>query len=194
MQSAYKPSHSTETALLRVQNDILSALDKKSGVFLAMIDLSAAFDTVDHTILLSFLKDTIGINGSALDWFTSYLTSHTQCISIDNVMSELIELLFGVPQGSVMGPFKFCVYTLAIGAIIQSHRLNCHKYATNAQVYLPFSIDEPDHALKKLNDCLADIRTWMISNKLKMMMTRPSFSYLHLQTLTARSAQSISCL
>ena len=61
MQSAYKPGHSTETALLRVQNDILAALDQRSGVFLALIDLSAAFDTIGHQLLLTFLRDTIGV-------------------------------------------------------------------------------------------------------------------------------------
>ena len=70
---------------------------------MTLIDLSAAFDTVDHNILLSFLQETIGITGEALKWFESYLTRQTQCVSIDNVMSELVELLFGVPQGSVMG-------------------------------------------------------------------------------------------
>jgi exonuclease III len=118
MQSAYKPFHSTETALLRVQNDILSALDNKSGVYLALIDLSAAFDTVDHNILLDFMKDTVGINGDAWNWFQSYLTGRTQQVSVENVVSELAKLLYGVPQGSVMGPIKYCIYTLNIGAII----------------------------------------------------------------------------
>ena len=175
MQSAYKPCHSTETALLRVKNDILSAIDNKSGVFLALIDLSAAFDTVDHEILITFLEDTIGIKGAALDWFRSYLSGRMQCISIDNVMSNLVELLFGVPQGSVMGPFKFCVYTLPIGAIIRSHGLSYHIYADDTQVYLSFDVENPEEALDKLNSCLADIRSWMIKNKLKINDSKTEF-------------------
>ena len=175
MQSAYKPAHSTETALLRVKNDILSAIDKKSGVFLALIDLSAAFDTVDHSILLSFLHDTIGIRGSALNWFKSYLSGRTHCVSIDNIMSELIEMLFGVPQGSVLGPFKFCIYTLPIGAIIRFHGLSYHIYADDTQVYLAFEVDDPQQALEKLNACLSDIRTWMIKNKLKINDDKTEF-------------------
>jgi hypothetical protein len=178
MQSAYKPCHSTETALLRVQNDLRSAIDKKSGVFLALLDLSAAFDTIDHKILLTFLENTIGIRGSALNWFSSYLSGRTQCISIDNVMSHLIELLFGVPQGSVMGPFKFCVYTLPIGAIIRSHGLGYHIYADDTQIYVAFESDDPKQALDKLNACLTDIRSWMIQNKLKINDSKTEFLIL----------------
>jgi hypothetical protein len=119
MQSAYKLYHSTETALLHIQNYILQALDCKSGVYLALIDLSAAFDTVDHQILLTFLQDTIRIHGSAWNWFHSYLTGQKQQVIIEDVLSELCELLYGVPQGSVMGPIKYCIYTLPIGAIIR---------------------------------------------------------------------------
>jgi hypothetical protein len=73
-QSAFKPCHSTETALLRVHNDILCAIDKKEAVYLVLLDLSAAFDTIDHHVLTYYLKDFIGIHGIALDWFISYLT------------------------------------------------------------------------------------------------------------------------
>ena len=107
MQSAYRSGHSTETALLRVHSDIVSAIDKGRGVFLILLDLSAAFDTVDHTILLSFLKDYIGLDGLALKLFETYLTNRTQCVSIKGVFSELSELAYGVPQGSVLGPIAF---------------------------------------------------------------------------------------
>ena len=79
-QSAYKNSHSTETALVRVQNDILCAIDNNESVILLLLDLSAAFDTVDHSILLSRLRDRFGVNGTAAAWFESYLTSRTQFV------------------------------------------------------------------------------------------------------------------
>jgi hypothetical protein len=133
---------------------------------------------VDHKILLTFLENTKGIRGSALNWFSSYLSGRTQCISIDNVMSHLIELLFGVPQGSVMGPFKFCVYTLPIGAIIRSHGLGYHIYADDTQIYVAFESDDPKQALDKLNACLRDIRSWMIQNKLKINDSKTEFLIL----------------
>ena len=97
MQSAYKCGHSTETALLRVQNDLLQSIDKGKCVFLILLDLSAAFDTVDHNILLTFLKDYVGLSGSVWAMFQTYLTGRTQCVSVDNILSNLTELVFGVP-------------------------------------------------------------------------------------------------
>ena len=101
---AYRDKHSTETALIKVQNDILSALDAGSSAILLMLALSAAFDTIDPDILLSRLCNVYGITGDALDWFRSYLTGRIQCVVIENAVSRDQELGFGVPQGSVLGP------------------------------------------------------------------------------------------
>ena len=174
-QSAYKPCHSTETALLRVQNDILRALDKRSGVFLVLLDLSAAFDTVDHEILLTFLETSLGIHDTALRWFKSYLLDRSQCISIDGVCSDLVKLLFGVPQGAVMGANKFCTYILPIGAIIRHYGINFHIYADDTQLYITFNFENLNPSLIKLQSCISDIRTWMITNKLKINDTKTEF-------------------
>jgi len=124
IKSAYKKSHSTETALLRIHNDIICPIDKGKGVFLILLDLSAAFETVDHHIFLYFLENHIGLHGTVLILFRSYLTGRTQCVSINGVLSELKELAFGVPQGSVLGPIELCTYTLPLSAIIHSHKLD----------------------------------------------------------------------
>ena len=168
MQSAYKPCHSTETALLKVHNDILCQLDKGQGVYLALLDLSAAFDTVDHEVLLELLESYVGIEGTALSLFRSYLTQRSQCVVVENVMSELVTLLYGVPQGSVLGPLKFCLYTLPLGAIVRHHGLQFHIYADDTQLYIAFDHKNPELAIDKLNACIADIRSWMIRNKLKI--------------------------
>ena len=89
--------------MLRVHSDIGSAIDKGKGVFLTLLDLYAAFDTVDHEILLSFLKDHVGLDGPVLRLFESYLSNRTQCASAKGVLSELSELALGVLQGSVLG-------------------------------------------------------------------------------------------
>ena len=101
MQSPYKPCHSTETALLEVQNDILIDLDKGKGAFLALLDLSAAFNTVVYEILLNLFEACLAIEGRALSFFRSYLTQRTQCVSVDNATSELVNLVYGFPRISL---------------------------------------------------------------------------------------------
>ena len=98
--------HSTETALVNVQNDLLRAIDDGSGVFLVLLDLSAAFDTIDHDILLDRLKSNIGLSDKSLGWFCSYLKDRLQCIVIDGVTSEPVNLKYGVPQGSLIVHFS----------------------------------------------------------------------------------------
>ena len=98
-QSAYRMGHSTETALTRIHNDILLAIDDNSCVILVLLDLSAAFDTVDHDILLGRLEHRFGITGKALSWLTSYLTDRTQFVIVANEHSTSRKLLCGVPQG-----------------------------------------------------------------------------------------------
>ena len=95
---------STETALIKFQNDILLALDTGSSAILLMLGLSVAFDTIDHDILLSRLCNVYGITGDALDWFRSYLTGRIQRVVIENAVSRDQELGVGVPQGSDLGP------------------------------------------------------------------------------------------
>ena len=170
-QSAYKRFHSTETALLKVHNDILVALDERQAVFLLLLDLSAAFDTVNHSTLLSRLQLRYGITGQALFWLKSYLCNRTQTVSINNVLSSSRTLDFGVPQGSVLGPILFSLYTAPITDIICSHGLNYHLYADDTQLYLAFDpACNEDLATAKLTveNCVADIRIWMSQNHLKL--------------------------
>ena len=109
-QSAYRAGHSTETPLLKVINDILPALDDGNISVLTLLDLSAAFDTIVHNILLDRLENIYGISGTAVSWFKSYLTGRTQMVTIDNNSSKPSILCFGVPQGPVLGPvfYSFC--------------------------------------------------------------------------------------
>ena len=107
LQSAYKSYHSTETALIRVHNDVLSAMDKQQVTILVLLDLSSAFDTIDHTVLLDRMQQRIGFSGVIHDWFASYLTDRSQSVCIEQIFSLALLLLFGVPQGSILGPLLF---------------------------------------------------------------------------------------
>ena len=177
MQSAYRQCHSTETALLRVNNDILRALDEKSVVFLILLDLSAAFDTVDHGILLSRLEQEIGICDSALKWFKSYLSGRKQRVVIDGFYSQWNNLNCGVPQGSVLGPVLFTIYTQPLGNIMRKHGISYHLYADDTQMYLSFKPDPNSTCLSKgkMEKAIADIKNWMADNMLKLNEDKTEF-------------------
>ena len=104
LQSAYRRHRSTETAVLKVLSDILHAIDTGDLSVLAL-DLSAAFDTVDHGILLQRLETSFGVGGLVLDWYRSYLTNRLQYVCRGTSCSAARKMWFGVPQGSVLGPF-----------------------------------------------------------------------------------------
>jgi len=128
-QSAYKKHHSVETALLRVHNDILRAMDEHRSVILVLLDLSAAFDTVNHDILLHRMKTRFGVSGLALAWFQSYLSNRCFSVSVQGGFSTCRMSKYGVPQGSVLGPILFLMYTSPIGDILRSSGIDFHLYA-----------------------------------------------------------------
>ena len=173
-QSAYRSLHSTETALLRVQNDLLRAVDESGAAILVLLDLSAAFDTIDHSVLLRALEHQFGFTGRVLTWFASYLCGRVQAIKIGQAISQFIELTFGVPQGSVLGPVLFTLYTSSLGPIIRRHGLCYHLYADDTQLYIAFRIKDnkqgisKEEAIRRVEACAQDIRSWMTNNYLKL--------------------------
>ena len=120
--SQHMSGHSTETGLLSIKNDIHLSLSRGEATALVVLDLSAAFDTIDHSTLLSCLLDWFGVGGSALKWFSSYLTECFQSVKIGSSLSDLQKLLFGVPQGSVLGPLLFALYTSPLSTLIGKHK------------------------------------------------------------------------
>ena len=106
-QSAYKAGHSTETALLFIKNEVHLSLARGELTTLVLLDLSAAFDTIDNSTLLNCLQSWFGVYGTVLKWFTYYLTNRVQSIKIGSTLNESCKLLFGVPQGSVLDPLLF---------------------------------------------------------------------------------------
>ena len=133
-QSAYRAGHSTETALLKIVNDLLSALDEDKVSLLSLLGLSAAFDTIDHPILLSRLSYSFGISDTVLAWFTSYLTDRIQTISVNGSKYLPAPLHYGVPQGSVLGTILVVLYTQPLSKIIQHHSLYHHNFSDDNQL------------------------------------------------------------
>ena len=180
-QSAYRQCHGTETALLKVQNDILRALDNRKGVYLVLLDLSAAFDTIDHDILIDRIRDSVGVCSNALKWIRSYLTDRFQTVIIDGQSSKTMKLVFGVPQGSVLGPKLFTVYSAPIANIGRIHGINIHLYADDTQLYLAFDIsilEDQTNILLRIENCIVEIKAWMTNNKLKLNDDKTEFLIL----------------
>ena len=182
-QSAYRANHSTETALLKVKDDLLDAMDGEEVVCLILLDLSAAFDTVSHNILLNCLHHQFGITDTALAWVRDYLSNRTQRVSVEvsgkKAESHKVLLKQGVPQGSILGPLLFMLYILSMGDICCQHNINVHGYADDTQNYLSFRPDK--HITNKirckenLERCISEVCTWMHTNLLKLNDNKTEF-------------------
>ena len=142
-QSAYRKGHSCETAMLRIYNDCLSILDSTTNVVVALLDFSAAYDTISHELLLQKLENLYGISGAVLNWLTTYLNARKLQVKIGDFVSEGESVDYGVPQGSVLGPLLFCLYVQDITKIIEKYGLKFHIYADDIQIYTGLSTIDP---------------------------------------------------
>ena len=168
-QSAYKLGHSTESALLSIKNDVHLAFAKGEATAVILLDQSAAFDTIDHDMLLDSLSFWFGVSRVVLDWFKSYLSDRVQCIKIGSILSDAKKILYGVPQGSVLGPILFSLYTTPLSKVIQNHPgISFQFYADDTQLYVHLTHKNAASALDKLSHCLEDIKRWLSTNKLKL--------------------------
>ena len=178
MQSAYCTDHSTETALLKVKTDILNEMDNKKVSFLILLDLSAAFDTVSFHLLMNRLLNRFGITGTVLQWIDSYLTDQTQKVMIDEFSSDPVMLKRGVPQGSVLGPTLYTLFTSPVGDISRSHNIGYHGFVDDTQNYHSFTpgkAGDEEKCKQEIELCISDIRTWMRTNLLKLNDEKTEF-------------------
>ena len=200
MQSAYKQLHSVETALLRISDDILRAVDNKKAVIIILLDLSAAFDTIDHEVLLQRLHVDFKVDATALAWFRSYLHCRRQMVNINGTLSEEALLKYGVPQGSVLGPLLFTLYIAPLGEIARHHGLQVHFYADDTQLYVTFDPgvrDEDADAISRLTTCLAEIRQWMVLNFVKLNDDKTEYLVIsspHMQNKIVPQNLQVGCV
>uniref|UniRef100_A0A8C1N7E5 Reverse transcriptase domain-containing protein n=1 Tax=Cyprinus carpio TaxID=7962 RepID=A0A8C1N7E5_CYPCA len=169
-QSGFKSGHSNETALLSVVEALRLARAESKSSILILLDLSVAFNTVNHQILLSALLAK-GISGTALQWFESYLSDRSFKVSWRSEVSTSHHLTTGVPQGSVLGPLLVSVYMASLGSVIQKHGFSYHCYADDTQLYHSFHPDDPTVAVC-ISACLTDISCLMKDHHLQLKLAK----------------------
>ena len=177
-QSTYQPCHSTETALLKVKSDLISAIENQEIVGLVLLDLSAAFNMVNTGILLQRLTNWFGITSTVKTWIATYLTDQIQKVKIGSSESSPVTLECGVPQGSVLGPILFILYTTPLGQICSKHGIHYHLYADDSQLYMSFKPSKAgskEMCLHHLEGCISDIRLWKANNMLKLNDEKTEF-------------------
>ena len=171
-QSAYRKFHSPETLLLSILDDFLNKLDNNSNIQLILLDLSAAFDTIDHSILIKRLEG-IGIVGIPLAWVKSYLSERTFSIKIDNHYSSTCKMYYGVPQGSVLVPLLFSLYILPLKNIISNFpSVKYQIFSDDIQLYIELPVIANSSDNVALIDCINMVRNWFLQNSLMLNMNK----------------------
>jgi hypothetical protein len=159
-----------------------------------LIDLSAAFDTTDHSILLERLSSWFGLDRTVLSWISSYLTNRSLCVSLNDCKSSSFPLQVAVPQGSVLGPLLFILYTTPLSHIISSSDTYHYLYADDTQLYMSLSASNSFDKISQLESTISPVKNWMASNFLSPSPSKTEFLILGLpyQQLCFKILKSLS--
>ena len=168
--------------MFKVVGDIQKSINEDNSVALILLDSSAAFDTVDHAILIDRLEKTFQITGNALKWIKSYLTDRTFSIKLNKTVSNPKTLTYGVPQGSLLGPIFYILYTKEIETIVKQHGMQVHLYADDCQIYISFKSQYIKQAENKIKACLSNIKKWMDKSFLKLNPNKTNLIIINSKT------------
>src|SRR6218665_1164311 len=174
-QSGFTKHHSTETLFVSLYNKLVSAVSHQQVSCLCLQYISAAFDTIDHNILLQRLSSWFGVSGTALLWFQSYLSTRSFSVKACSHSSQPLPLSCGVPQGSVLGPLLFILYTTPFSHLIKSSSVDHHLYADDTQLFISFSPASFSTPIAQLLSVVNQISQWMSSNLLRLNPSKTEF-------------------
>lgn len=176
-QSGFRSNRSCKTVLLYIVDEVRKAIDRKEVSLLTLLDFSKAFDTVDHSILCSKLKNHYRFSSTTTKLFQSYLTGRHQCVIIEENTSSLLPVRCGVPQGSILGPIFFVLY---INDLPQTVRYSSIKmFADDVQILISSPLSELSQAISAMNDDLLQIQLWAQQNKLSLNPTKCKTLAIH---------------
>lgn len=193
-QSAYRRFHSCETALVQVVDDIQQMISNKQHVSLVLLDSSSAFDTVDHDLMLQRLEKQFSISCDALTMIKSYLTDRTFSIVVGQEISEPKDLKYGVPQGSILGPLFYLLYTNDIETIAERNGMKVHVYADDCKIYFSYIPENVENAEAKLRKCIDELKTWMDNSFLKLNTEKTSIKLFKPDRETRKQTDGNFCL
>ena len=128
------------------------------------LDLSATFDTIDHSVLISRLEHTLGLGGLAPDWVQSYLSVRTSFVKIGGERSPTTFVATVVPQGSVCGPILFSLFISPLSNVISKYGIQCHQYANDIQLYIAVNSNNTAHTSTDMFTCTSDVYDWLLHN------------------------------
>ena len=188
-QSAYRPGHSTETALQKVVDDLFLSPYKCNISVLALLEISSAFNTIDHPILVHRLHTDLGFTDTVLQWSSSYLNDRTHYVSLSNHCSAFAPVHSDVPQGSVFCPILFTMYMKPLSAIIDSHSIIHHSFADYLQLQMSAPPDRISELLHSMQSCISDVKAWATTNMLKLTDDKTDCLVLQDQTPSVSPAE-----
>ena len=174
LQSAYRKFHSTETPLLELTNDIIKTIDSGKITILTALDMSAAFDTLDHVTLLHRLEHTFGLSGFVISWIHSYLTNCLSFVKIDSSSSPSTTISTGVPQGSVLGPLLFALFISPVANVINpdlsetTNLVSFHQYADGTQLYIGTNASTLVYQVSSIESCTQRVHNWFLNKGLHL--------------------------
>lgn len=164
IQSGFRQKHSTTTALMKISNDIARNIDNSEVTYLVLLDYSKAFDVINIELLVAKLH-YYGCDLHTLNWFRSYLTGRNQQVIINGVVSNRLPVTHGVPQGSILGPLLFSIFTSDLPSIL-TPECCIHMYADDTQLYMSSALHSVDSTITKLNVNLSLVYQWSSENGL----------------------------